>query len=189
MSSLASSGSGFGLVGGLASEANRKDKGDQFTKLVHEYVPPLGFHLRKSLQDRLRSVGYEVKQVDVVRKGPNALMSDYSKIGGDADAILDVVIFQIGYASEESYSVKYEPVLTVMARMVSGKNKEVLYSEFITYGHKLRRHKEEWVHIPARKNLVYPNFQSLVKDGKQAAEELATGAESVAGYLAKNLSD
>jgi hypothetical protein len=188
-SSLANSGRGLGLVGGLASEMDMKDKSKQFTELVHKYIQPLGSHLKKSLADRLRLLGYEVKQVDVVRKEANALISDYSKIKVDADAILDVVIFQTGYASEESYSVKYEPVLTVMARMVSAKSKEVLYSEFITYGHKLRRHKDEWVHIPARRNLVYTNFESLLKDGKQAAEELATGTESVAEYLAKNLSN
>jgi hypothetical protein len=182
-------GRGLGLVGGLASEADMKDKGEQFSKLVHENVPPLGSHLKNSLKDRLQLLGYEVKQVDVVRKEANALISDYSKIKVDADAILDVVIFQTGYASEESYGVKYEPVLTVMARMVSVKNTEVLYSEFITYGHKLRRHKDEWVHIPARRNLIYPNFESLIKDGKQAVEELATGAESVAEYLTKNLSN
>ncbi len=107
----------------------------------------------------------------------------------DADAILDVVIFQTGYASEESYSVKYEPVLIIMARMVSRKNTEVLYFEFITYGHKLRRHKDEWVHIPGSKNLVYPNFESLLRDGKKAAEELVVGTESVAAHIAKSLSN
>ena len=179
-----------GLIGGLGAVATMKERSKIFKGAADKYIPPLGTHLQELLEKKFRSSGYDIKKVTGFREKRDDLISDYSKIKVDSDAILDVVLL-VGYQSSILYpwaKEKFEPFVRLKAKMVLGKNGESIYSEYITYGHKNPFAGDNWGYIPATKNLAYKDFESILADEKQAAEALLEGTELVAEYLSTTLS-
>ncbi len=179
-----------GLIGGLGAVATMKERSKIFKEAADKYIPPLGAHLQELLEKQLRSSGYDIKKVSGLREKKDDLISDYSKIKADSDAILDVVLL-VGYQStilSPFAKEKFEPFVRLKAKMVLGKDGESVYSEYITYGHRNPFARDSWGYIPATKNLVYKDFESILADKKQAAEALLEGTELVAEYLARTLS-
>lgn len=90
-----------------------------------------------ALRKELRKAGYKTKIVKIKRKEPGKLREDYSRLRvKGADALLDVVITNIGYVTENFVlSPEWRPESRAMFALSIPRQKETVYQETIMYGY------------------------------------------------------
>ncbi|MHB8915230.1 MAG: hypothetical protein ACYC4K_05405 [Thiobacillus sp.] len=93
--------------------------------------------LTQDFNEALAAHGYKTLLVDADRKGrPDKLLDDYSTIQTEgADAILDVSLLTVGYATEHfMFSPHWRPDVSVFAALTPRTATQPLYKERIMYG-------------------------------------------------------
>lgn len=175
----------FGAIGGALAGGDMELKGQHLTERLQAQNLKLGSRLTASIEQKLGALHYEVIRLTGVREKPNTLVSDYTKVRADADAILDVLIVMTGYISQGIIS-DYEPCLRVSVRLVSTQNQQVLYRELLAYGEPWRV-TGPWVQLPYTKSVGFSNFDKLLDSPKEAGEGIGLGIEAIASKIAFDL--
>jgi len=127
----------FGAVGGAVAGASADSAGNRLAGVIKDSGFTAGEELTQSLQDRLTAAGYQVRVVTAEREKTGKLMKDYDKVDATgADAILDVAIESIGYATEHPmFSPFWRPAAVVYVALVDARTHEKLYGEKFMYGY------------------------------------------------------
>ncbi|MEK7207659.1 MAG: hypothetical protein AAB134_07245 [Pseudomonadota bacterium] len=175
----------FGAIGGAIAGTDMESKRKQLSDLLRAQEPKYGKALTDAIEQKLRAQNYDVVRISPAREQRNALVTDYTKIHTDADAILDVLIVMAGYLSQGIAS-DYEPLLRTSARMVSTKTQQVVYLEILAYGEKWKV-SGQWVELPYVKRVSFSNFDNIIRSPKQAAEGVGDGIEPIASRITFDL--
>ena len=126
-------GASFGLIGGLIAAAEMGSKGTAFTAAMQEQKFDVAKALTEAVQKEVEQRGYTVVVVNDVKRTEPKLLEDYGTVRADADAYLDVVVGIAGYWAN-SHTTPYYPTLSTPVRLVSAKDKAIVYNSLIVYG-------------------------------------------------------
>lgn len=145
--------------------------------------------LTQDLNEAVTARGFKTRIVEANRnERPDKLLDDYSAIQAeDADAILDVSLASLGYATEHfMFSPHWRPDVMVYASLVKRASSERLYEERIMYG----------LHNPflsAAKLHAPREFQFADQDALDAADDavliggLKDASKAIAAHVASKL--
>ena len=176
----------FGAVGGAVTGT----KAASATEKFNEAIKTTHFNFSKEMMTRLtrylREQGYNVVAVGVKRESPLKLIEDYSKVStAGADAILDVGIRSVGYATVNMMDRDFRPHVQMDFRLVSAGSKSVIYSEQVLFGY--HNPFMSATELPADKQFYFKDFDALMGDKNQALQGLTEGVNSVARHVAGRL--
>jgi hypothetical protein len=178
----------FGAIGGAVAGASSADAAKSLRQITQEYGFTAGAELTRSLQEKLTNAGYQVKLISVERGKPGKLIEDYSSVdAGGADAIMDVAIETIGYATEHPmFSPHWRPASTVYVALVDSRTHEKLYAEKFMYGY--HNPFMSGTDIDAPSTYHFKNRDSLFSDGKKLVAGMEDSVTSVSGSVVSKLS-
>lgn len=127
----------FGAVGGAVAGASSANAGKNLYQIISESGYAAGDDFTQSLQAKLSSAGYQVKVVAANRTKRTDLIEDYQAVdAAGADAILDVAIESIGYATEHPmFSPFWRPASMVKVALVDRASGKKIYTEKFMYGY------------------------------------------------------
>ncbi|MCR4300096.1 MAG: hypothetical protein NUV51_00630 [Sulfuricaulis sp.] len=176
----------FGAIGGAVAGA----KAASATEKFNEAIKTTHFDFSKEMMTRLtrylREQGYNVVAVGVKRESPLKLIEDYSKVStAGADAILDVGIRSVGYATVNMMDRDFWPHVQMDLRLVSAGSKSVIYSEQVLFGY--HNPFMSATELPADKQYYFQDFDALMTEKEKAMHGLKEGANSVARHVASRL--
>ncbi len=176
------SGGLFGVVGAAAVAGATQSKAERFNAAMRQQDLHLGAELTDAIEAELRAHGYEVSRVDVDRQAPNRLLESYDGVQVEADALLDVVIFDVGFITAPLRD--YLPVETVYLRLVKLPTREVLYSDRPMYSTMFIAQ----VRPPAEnaKN-TFGTFDEMMADPATVAKVFETSVKPMADFLGRAL--
>lgn len=177
----------IGLVFALGQAGEDAENAKEFNLSVKD-VPSIGKQLEKALEVELNKSGYEVVTIQGARKKKNELVKDYGGISVNADAILDLQIWKVGYECDQSVYryQRFEPVLKIRARMVSVKTRDVIYWQLFSWGHPPPM-SGPWRIIPPEMTISYLTFEKLRENAQDAAGKLQLGVNPIASQIANDL--
>lgn len=106
--------------------------------------------MRSYLVQFLSENRYRIIDHGVKRKDKFDLLDDYSKLDvPGAQGYLDVAPFEIGYLYEpDLVGAKIKPVATVIVRLVTAKDQQVIYARIYQYGYQ--------VNVPSQSEQLFP---------------------------------
>lgn len=145
--------------------------------------------LTQDLTEALTARGFKTLQVTADRKGrPDKLLDDYTTIKAEgADAILDVSMVSLGYATEHFlFSPHWRPDVSVLAALMPRTAAQPLYKERIMYG----------LHNPimsAAKLDAPKEYQFATQSAMEAADDatliggLKDASKAIAARVAKSM--
>lgn len=180
----------FGAIGAgaVALDAQTKQKGLLGALARTQFS--FSDQLTQDLNAALTARGFKTLLVEADRKNrPDKLLEDYSGISaGGADAILDVSLASLGYATEHYlFSPHWRPDVKVYASLVQRNSSARLYEERIMYG----------VHnrfLSAAKLDAPKQFQFADQETLEAADDatliggLKDASQAIAAHVAKQIS-
>jgi len=128
----------FGAAGAAAAGGSSASAGKSVASVTAGVNYKAGKRFTTQLAKELSTSGYQVKLVSVRRKDKTELLENYDAVikAVNADAILDVVIESIGYATEHPmFSPHWRPASQVQVALVDARTGEKIYSEKFMYGY------------------------------------------------------
>ena len=127
----------FGAVGGAAAGASAASTGGRITAIASEAKYDYSDRLTGELAEQLRAAGYEVKVVSVSRAESHKLLESYEAVPADGvDAIIDVAVKDVGYATEHPmFSPHWRPSASVYIAMVDSSTGAEIYGQKFMYGY------------------------------------------------------
>jgi hypothetical protein len=125
------SGNLFGVVGMAIVGSIAQSRAERLTAAIHDQHLELGASLGDALEAKLRAHGYDVVRLTVPHPKPHALLEDYGTVQTDADAILDVAFFSVGFVTAPLRN--YMPLEAVYVRMVTVPDHKVVYADHPAY--------------------------------------------------------
>lgn len=130
-------GAMFGAVGGAVAGASSANAGKNVNQIVADAKYAAGEHFTNLLRERLAAAGYHVRLIDVQRDKKGKLLDDYASVdAAGADAVLDLAIESIGYATEHPmFSPFWRPASQVKVALVDSHSGAKVYSEKFMYGY------------------------------------------------------
>ena len=180
-------GAAFGAIGGVfvgTSSANA-------TKSIDQIAADKGFSAGKSftalLQEKLTSSGYQVKLISPPRVKKYDLIEKYETVSCEgADAILDVAIQSIGYATEHPLLSPYwRPAAQVKVNLVNCLTAEKIYSEKFMYGY--HNPFMSGTDLDAPEKYHFSNKEELFKDATLMVEGMRDSVDEVANQISQSL--
>lgn len=186
MMNLGSGAAAFGAIGGAAIAAGSKAEQLQII-LKHESFD-FSKQLVSDLKRSLASSGYKVSVIKANRKDKYKLMEDYSGVNSNgADAIIDVVITNIGYVTEHfMFSPEWRPESRVFIKMITSRDQQVIYQDTMMYGY--HNPFMSGVDIDAPKQFQFENEESVFKAGnKIIVAGLKDASAKIAGHVGEAL--
>ena len=173
-------------LGVVAGGINAATKTSRFNDMLRKNGFTFSKRMEHELVRGLRRAGFKVILVDVERKNPMSLLSDYGSIGpGRADAILDVAARTIGYSSVKLTDPDYRPHLDVLVQLVRSGGGRILYGEHILYGY--HNPLMGATEITAPKKYYFATFDLLMQNQRTAAGGLKKGVSAIVTHVAKTL--
>lgn len=126
----------FGAVGGAVAGASSANAGKNLHQIVTDAHYSAGEHFTNLLRERLAAAGYQVRLIEVPREKKGKLLEDYASVdAAGADAVLDLAIESIGYATEHPiFSPFWRPASQVKVALVDSRSGTKVYSEKFMYG-------------------------------------------------------
>lgn len=178
---------GGGLVGGVITGVSSASAGKSLNQIAQEAGFTAGENLTRSMQDRLTKAGYTVTVIKAPREKVGELLKSYEGINaGGADAILDVAIQSIGYATEHPmFSPHWRPASIVHVALVDSKSHEKLYSEKFMYGY--HNPFMSGTDLDAPSTYHFQSKDSLFSDSKKLIAGMQDSVEAVTQRVATNL--
>lgn len=145
--------------------------------------------LTQDLTDALTARGFKTLQVTADRKGrPDKLLDDYTTVKAEgADAILDVSLLSLGYATEHFlFSPHWRPDVSVMAALMPRTAAQPLYKERIMYG--LHNPIMSAAKLDAPKAFQFPNQAALeAADDATLIGGLKDASRTIAAHIATKM--
>jgi hypothetical protein len=180
-------GAMFGAVGGAVAGASSANAGKSVNQVVAHANYQAGAHLTASLEQKLAGLGYRVNRVSVPREQKQKLLERYDSVPAtDADAILDVAIESIGYATEHPmFSPHWRPASQVKVALVDSRTGEKLYAEKFMYGY--HNPLMSGTDIEAPESYRFKNKAELFADDEKLVSGIQQSVEAVADEVGNNL--
>jgi hypothetical protein len=172
-------------LGAIGAAVNAATKTDTLNEILASNGFDFASQMETELKAHLESAGYTVQVADVKKENPRKLLENYKGVNiGNADAVIDVAIRVIGYASITITDPDYRPYLDMLVNL-KGKQGNLIYGDHILYGgHNPFMDAHE---IESPKEYFYADFDSLTKDPAAAATGMKTGVSKIVEYIVGNL--
>jgi len=159
----------LGGIGGAVAGASSASAAKDLQQISREAEFAAGEQLTSSLQEQLTKAGYKVTLISAPHPKPGKLIQSYEGVdAGNADAILDVAIESIGYATEHPmFSPHWRPASVVHVALIDSRTHEKLYSEKFMYGYHnplmsgTDLEAPETYHFKSKENLFSDNTKLL----------------------------
>lgn len=125
----------MGAVGGAMIAAGEESA--KLNKMLESENFSFQKQLTQDLQQQLKRAGYKTMVVKVTREDSRSLLEDYSQLRiKGADAILDVVVTNVGYVTENfMFSPHWRPEARVFVAMAKPLSTENIYQDTMMYGY------------------------------------------------------
>jgi hypothetical protein len=164
----------------------REDRKNQFQTMMMSSGLDFGKAFTEGLKKELQSAGYLVVDIPATRNNSKELVKDYSNLGSNVDAYLDITTPFIGYnCNDKAFSRRYKPRVIVHANLIRSKTKELTYSELINYGDKS---SSDCVYFAVSEEYQYEKFEDLLKGKAVFLKGMNEGISKIASQIAKDLS-
>lgn len=178
----------FGLVGGVVAGMSTVNAGKNLNQITQASGFTAGENLTRSMQDQLVKAGYKVSVIKVAHEKSGELLNSYESIdAGGADAILDLAIQNIGYATEHPmFSPHWRPASIVNVALVDTRTHEKLYSEKFMYGY--HNPFMSGTNLDAPTTYQFQNKDSMFSDSNKLIAGMQDSVNAVTRKVAENLS-
>lgn len=181
-------GAALGAVGGalVATSSNEATKSIDSVANREGFIA--GKYLTEILQDELTKSGYRVRLISADREKSNELIHDYMNVDSNgADAVLDVAIFSIGYATEHPLlSPHWRPSSVIKVNLIDTQTNKKIYFEEFMYGY--HNPFMSGTNIDAPKNYHFKNKKAMYDNDKLLIEGMRDSVRAVAKQVALKLS-
>lgn len=177
----------FGAIGGAAAGSSSANAGKNVNQLATAADFRAGERMTARLRDRLKAAGFQVRVVDVPAKTPTKPLQDIDAIdAGDADAVLDVTIQSIGYATEHPmFSPHWRPSAQVQVALFDRRDRQTLYSEKFMYGY--HNPLLSGTDLDAPEAYHFKDKDALFADRDVLIQGMAQGIDSIADAIVSNI--
>ena len=178
----------LGGVGGLVAGASSAHAGKSLQQIFEDSRFAAGEQLTRSMQEQLTKAGYRVTLISAPREKAGKLIKSYEGVdAGNADAILDVAIENIGYATEHPmFSPHWRPASIVHVALIDSRTHEKLYAEKFMYGY--HNPLMSGTDLEAPKVYNFKNKDALFSDGTKLIAGIQHSINTVTGNVASKLS-
>lgn len=175
-----------GLIGGLMVVADLTSKSNDFNDAAKGKRPDLENIMKRKLSQcnnpDVRE--YFFMKQELVRE-ENKFLNDYTKLGTENDAYLDIRFIRIGYEAELPTS-NYYPSVVTKVQLVDARNNKILYAATISYGDPWRQ-SDTLIQVPLTGTHAYKNMNDLITNIGPALEGLSVGIEQIANRICNDL--
>ena len=180
-------GMAFGAIGGAMAGTSSAKTGNNINQIAIEKSIKAGERLTQLLTDRLSTNGYKVTLTSAARDKKTELLDNYSDIDlGESDALMDIVIESIGYATENPITSRFwRPSSTIKVALIDSVTKQVIYSEKYMYGY--HNPYISATDIDSPKAYHFRNKEALLSDSDKLAQGIVGSIEEVAAEIASRL--
>ncbi|MCW8958986.1 MAG: hypothetical protein OQL07_06840 [Gammaproteobacteria bacterium] len=177
----------FGVVGGAIAGGSSENARKSLDQLAAEAKFHAGSRFTNLLKDELIKSGYKVDLISVKRENKTKLLEAYDNVDASgADAILDIAIESIGYATEHPLlSPEWRPASQVHVALVDSRNKNTIYSEKLMYGY--HNPFMSGTDIDAPKEYFFKNKEALFADASKLVEGMKGSVDAVVGHVVLKL--
>jgi hypothetical protein len=178
----------LGGIGGAIAGASSANAGKNLQQITQEAGFTAGEQLTQSMQEQLTKAGYQVNLISTSREKPGKLLKSYEGIDtGGADAIMDVAIENIGYATEHPmFSRHWRPASIVHVALVDSQTQKILYSEKFMYGY--HNPFMSGTDLDAPSAYHFKDKDSLFSDSNKLVAGMQDSINAVTRKVAGNLS-
>ncbi len=172
-------GTMFGAVGAAAAGGSSANTAKSVAEVAAQAKYKAGKRFTSQLAKRLASSGYQVSLITVSRKENHKLLKNYEAVNApDADAILDVAIESIGYATEHPmFSPHWRPASKVHVALVDSRTGKTIYAEKFMYGY--HNPFMSGTDIEAPEQFHFDSKDKLLADNVKLIEGLNHSVDSV----------
>lgn len=178
---------GYGAIGGLVAGLLNASASNGATTRMNESLGgrnrQLGAWMTEALKIALVESGYQVREIEVRRKEPLAMVEDLQAISFDEDALLDVVVSEVGYSGPGGMHLR--PWLSAQVRLVARSSGKTLYADEIYYAD-----ISGYADSPAIKpdaEFKFANLNALAEDPDRSLAVLKTGLELIAKRIGERM--
>ena len=144
----------------------------------------------ESLQQELTKKGYKFMylQNQSIMPADDGKSFDFSQIQTDADAILFVYIYSVGYHAPEGFDKTYYPKLTVSVNLYDERSKTPIYRKIFTIlrSKKYYGAKYSEIMIPDT-DFYYDSIDALMSNIDEAAQGIIDFQGKIAARIAEQL--
>lgn len=177
----------FGAVGGAVAGVSSANAGKNLYQIITESGYAAGDDFTRSLKGKLSAQGYQVKVVTAGREKQQDLLEDYQAVdAAGADAILDVAIENIGYATEHPmFSPFWRPASMVKVALVDRISGEKVYTEKFMYGY--HNPFMSATNLDAPEAYHFKNKDELFASSERIVNGIKDSVEAVTDQIQQNL--
>jgi hypothetical protein len=131
------SGSCFGVIGAAASLSTAGDVEKRSTEMAAAMSFDPGAEFTRMLVEAVSAAGFRTASLEVARAGPGKLLEDPGSIDAKgADAILDVAIENLGYATQRPMTSPYwRPAARTHVAIIDVRSRKRIYAETFMSGY------------------------------------------------------
>jgi hypothetical protein len=177
----------FGAVGGAVAGSSSANAGKSVNQIASEANFSAGQRLTTLLQQRLTAVGYKVKLVEVTREKGHELLEKYDSVDvTGTDAILDIAIVSVGYATEHPMmSPHWRPASQIKVAMLDSRKHNTIFADKYMYGY--HNPFMSGTDLDAPKAYHFDDKEMLFKDSKKLLDGMEQSLIAVADQIASTL--
>lgn len=176
-------GLAFGALGAAGAGASTATKTERLTAIMQQEQFQFGEELTRLIQEMLTANHYQSSQVEIERTEMGKPLTDYSGITDQGvDAILDVALINVGYATEHPMlSPQWRPSAQLLVSLVDAKTHEVLLQEKVMYGY----HNPflSGTDVDAPKRFHFNDSDALFASAPQLVDGLKVSANILASHI------
>lgn len=178
----------FGAVGGIVAGTSSANAGMSLNQIAQGAGYAAGEDFTRSMQTLLTKAGYSVSVIKVPREKTSELLSTYESVdSGGADAVMDLAIQSMGYATEHPmFSPHWRPASIVHVALVDSRTREMLYSEKFMYGY--HNPFMSGTNLDAPKTYHFKDKDSLFADSIKLVDGMKDSVNAVTRKVAEKLS-
>ena len=173
----------FGAIGGAVAGSSSANAGKNVNQIASESGFSAGEQLTNLIQQKLTTAGYKVKLITVSREKAHKLLEKYDSVDAtSADAIMDVAIESIGYATEHPMLSPYwRPASQVQVALVNSHTHDKIYAEKFMYGY--HNPFMSGTDLDAPKEFQFKDKDALFADSTRLVDGMQESLDSVADHI------
>ncbi len=177
----------FGVVGGVIAGNSSANAGKSVNQIASEASFSAGQRLTTLLQQELTAAGYQVKLVEVTREKGHELLPQYDAVDvAGADAILDIAIVSVGYATEHPMlSPHWRPASQIKVAMIDSRNHSTVFADKYMYGY--HNPFMSGTDLDAPKAYHFDDKDALFMDSNKLLDGMEQSLVAVAEQIAETL--
>ena len=180
----------FGLMGAAAGWSIDKSRSKSFRQALNEHDILFAPAMVESLQQELTKKGYEFiyLQNQAIMPAADGKSFDFSQIQTDADAILFVYLYSVGYRAPKGFDKKYYPMLIVSVNLLDGYSKAPMYLKSFTMLRSEKYYGAEYseIMIPDA-GFYFDSIDALMSNIDEAAQGIKDCQGKIAARIAEQL--